>query len=172
MVVVVGILDGWRFCPRCASPLTPGATRLECSACGYVAWANPVPGAQALVERDGRVLLGRRRHDPAAGRWDVPGGFVNEHEHPLAALDRELLEETGLAIEPTEFLGIWMQPYDGRNVLSLTWLARPTGGEERAGDDLVELRWFAPGELPAPEELAFETYVEILSLWRARHEHA
>jgi ADP-ribose pyrophosphatase YjhB (NUDIX family) len=172
MVVAVGLLDGWRFCPRCASPLTPDATRLECPGCGYVAWANPVPGAQALVERDGCVLLGRRRNEPSAGRWDIPGGFVNEHEHPLDALHRELLEETGLAIEPTEFLGIWMQPYDGRSVLSLTWLARPTGGEERAGDDLVELGWFAPGELPAPEELAFETYVQILSLWRGRHEHA
>ena len=46
------------------------------------------------------------------------------------------------------------------------------GGEERAGDDLVELRWFGPDELPGADELAFETYVEILSLWRARHEHA
>ena len=111
-------------------------------------WANPVPGAQALVERDGRVLLGRRRDDPAAGLWDIPGGFVEEQEHPLEALRRELREETGLEIEPTEFLGMWMQPYNDRNVLSLTWLARPTGGEERAGDDLTELRWFAPDELP------------------------
>ena len=63
-----------------------------------------------------------------------------------------------------------MQPYDDRNVMSLTWLATPAGGEERAGDDLVELRWFAPGELPDPDELAFESYVPILSLWRARHE--
>ena len=63
-----------------------------------------------------------------------------------------------------------MQPYDDRNVLSLTWLARPVGGEERAGDDLTELRWFGPDELPGADELAFETYVEILSLWRARQQ--
>ncbi len=137
-----------------------------------MAWANPVPGAQALIERDGRVLLGRRRFDPAAGLWDLPGGFLGESEHPLDALHRELREETGLTVEPTEFLGIWMQPYDGRTVLSLTWLARPTSGDEEAGDDLVELRWFPADELPRPDELAFETYVEILSLWRARHEHA
>jgi 8-oxo-dGTP diphosphatase len=125
-----------------------------------------------VIERDGRILLGRRADDPGKGLWDLPGGFVDEHEHPLAALERELLEETGLVVEPLEFLGIWMQPYEHRIVLCLTWLARPVGGVEAAGDDLIELRWFGPDELPAPDELAFETYVEILSLWRARHEQA
>jgi ADP-ribose pyrophosphatase YjhB (NUDIX family) len=168
----MGLLDGWRFCPRCAAPLTRGQHSVECAACGSTFWSNPVPGAQALVERDGRVLLGRRAHDPSAGLWDLPGGFVDEHEHPDEALRRELREETGLEIEPTEFFGIWMQPYWERIVLCLTWLARPTGGVERAGDDLVELRWFAPSELPPRDELAFETYVDILSLWRRRHEHA
>jgi 8-oxo-dGTP diphosphatase len=168
----MGLLDGWRFCPRCGGPLTRADRSVECEGCGSLFWANPVPGAQALVERDGRVLLGRRRHEPSAGLWDIPGGFVDEHEHPDDALRRELREETGLEIEPTEFLGVWMQPYWDRTVLCLTWLARPAGGVERAGDDLVELRWFTPSEVPAPEELAFETFVEILSLSRRRQEHA
>ena len=168
----VGILHGWRFCPRCAALLTAAADHLFCPECGQQYWSNPVPGAQALIERDGRVLLGRRGRDPSAGRWDIPGGFVDEHEHPEKALRRELREETGLEIELGDFLGIWMQPYDGRTVLCLTWLASPAGGRERPGDDLVELRWFAEDELPAPGELAFETFVEILSVWRRRHEHA
>jgi len=131
-----------------------------------------VPGSQAVLERDGRVLLGRRAFDPGKGLWDLPGGFLEEHEHPLDALHRELAEETGLEVEPVEFMGVWMQPYAGRNVLCLTWLARPSGGVERAGDDLTELRWFGPDELPGPDELAFETFVEILALWRGRQEHA
>jgi ADP-ribose pyrophosphatase YjhB (NUDIX family) len=168
----VGRLDGWRFCPRCGSEGERRGPSFACPVCGHVEWSNPSPGSQAVIERDGRVLLGRRAHDPGKGLWDLPGGFVDEHEHPLAALERELLEETGLAVEPTEFLGIWMQPYEHRVVLCLTWLARPVSGVEAAGDDLVELRWFGFDELPAPDELAFETYVEILSLWRRRHEHA
>ena len=124
------------------------------------------------MERGGRVLLGRRRSDPSAGLWDLPGGFVDEDEHPEQALHRELQEETGLEVDLVEFLGVWMQPYDGRNVLCLTWLAAVAGGIERPGDDLVELRWFAPRELPRPAELAFETFVDILSLWRRRYEHA
>ena len=168
----MGILHGWRFCPRCAAPLTPATGHLRCTSCGSEYWANPVPGAQVLLERDGRVLLGRRGSEPGAGCWDIPGGFVDEHEHPEQALRREIQEETGLELELDEFLGVWMQPYEGRTVLCLTWLGRPSGGSERPGDDLVELRWFAPGELPPPGELAFETFVEILSVWRRRHEHA
>jgi ADP-ribose pyrophosphatase YjhB (NUDIX family) len=168
----VGILHGWRFCPRCAALLRHEPDHLACPKCAHQYWANPVPGAQALIERDGRVLLGRRHYEPSAGLWDIPGGFLDEHEHPEEALRREVREETGLDIEIGEFLGVWMQEYVHRNVLCLTWLARPAGGEERAGDDLVELRWFAPDELPEPHELAFETFVEILSLWRRRHEHA
>lgn len=168
----MGILDGWRFCPLCAGPLRHGTGKVVCESCGGTVYANPIPGSQALVERDGTVLLGRRAVDPGVGRWDIPGGFIEEREHPLQALHREIREETGLEIEPTEFLGSWMQRYDSRTVLCLTWLAVPVGGRTQAGDDLSELRWFGPEELPAPDELAFDSFVEILSLWRARHEHA
>jgi len=168
----MGILDGWRFCPRCAEPVAAFPGRAECPSCGFVAWASSVPGAQALLEEEGRVMLGRRALDPSAGLWDIPGGFLEETEHPVDALKREFLEETGLQVEPVEFLGSWMQGYEGRTVLCLTWIVRRVAGEPRAGDDLTELRWFGQDELPDPGELAFETFVEILALWRARREHA
>jgi 8-oxo-dGTP diphosphatase len=171
MVTAVALLDGWRFCPLCSARLTNADGSTSCPACGFQAWGHSVPGVQALVERDGRVLLGRRACDPGEGLWDVPGGFLEEAEEPLDGLRRELLEETGLQIDPTEFLGIWLQPYAGRTVLCLTWLARVAGGTERAGDDLVELAWFGPDELPGPVELAFDHFVDVLSVWRARHEH-
>lgn len=167
-----GALSGWRFCPRCGGELTPEADHLRCASCGERYWANPVPGVQAVLERDGRVLLGRRRDEPGAGRWDLPGGFLNEGEDAIGGLRRELREETGLEIEPVEFLGTWNEPYWTRDVLCLTWLARPTSGDERPGDDLVELRWFSPDERPRGDDLAFPTFDEILSLWAARHEHA
>jgi ADP-ribose pyrophosphatase YjhB (NUDIX family) len=165
----VGRLDGWKFCPRCAASLLHDDGSVRCTACGYVEWGSSVPGAQALIERDGQVLLGRRAFEPGLGRWDIPGGFLEEGEHPVAALRREIREETGLEIEPLKFFGVWMQPYWHRNVLCLTWVACPTGGSERPGDDLVELRWFARDELPAPDELAFDSFVEILSRWRSEH---
>jgi ADP-ribose pyrophosphatase YjhB (NUDIX family) len=168
----VGVLDDWRFCPRCGGPLRREPDHLRCAACGERYWGNSVPGAQAVIVRDGRVLLGRRRDDPGAGRWDLPGGFLEEGEDAVAALRREVLEETGLEIEPVEFLGTWNEPYWERQVLCLTWIATVTGGAERPGDDLVELRWFGPGDRPREDELAFPTFEEILSLWAAREQHA
>ena len=116
------------------------------------------------------MLLGRRRDDPGAGRWDIPGGFLHEGEDALAGLRREVREETGLEIEPIDFLGTWNEAYWERDVLCLTWLGRAVGGEERPGDDLVELRWFGRADRPRGEQLAFPSFDEILSIWGARRQ--
>jgi ADP-ribose pyrophosphatase YjhB (NUDIX family) len=160
--------DGWRYCPRCGGDLVASLDHLTCAACGERYWPSSVPGAQAVIEQDGHVLLGRRRNDPGAGRWDLPGGFLEEGEDALAALHREIREETGLEVEVVEFLGTWNEAYWKRTVLCLTWRARVVAGEEVAGDDLVELRWFRPRERPQGDALAFPTFEAILTLWESR----
>ena len=166
----MALLDGWRFCPRCAAPLARGARPLRCGECGSEYWANSVPGVEAVVERDGRILLARRANAPGAGLWDLPGGFVEEGEEPLAALDREVREETGLSLEDVALLGIWVEPdYDGRSVFSVTYRARAGAGDAVAADDVAELRWFAPDELPPESEFAFVHTPEALRLWGDEH---
>ena len=159
----MGFLDGWVHCPRCASDLAGDAERLECGACGLVVYANPAPASCALVEDDdGRILLTRRAFEPYRGMWDVPGGFILEQEHPLAALRRELLEETGLEVEPTEWYGAFLVPYDGRTVVNLVWRARVLGGTPQPADDVTELGWFSREELPPLAEICM---AETLTRW-------
>jgi ADP-ribose pyrophosphatase YjhB (NUDIX family) len=172
----MGVLHGWTFCPRCRSELAGDEKRVECPECGFVAYGNPVPTATAVcVDERGRVLLGKRALEPDKGLWDLPGGFVDEGEHPVEALHRELEEETSLEIAPGDFLGVWMDRYGydstAASTLNLYWEARVVGGEERPADDVSELRWFAPAELPW-SELAFTVNEKVLSAWLARHEHA
>jgi ADP-ribose pyrophosphatase YjhB (NUDIX family) len=167
----VSVLATWRFCPRCAAELERLPDHLHCPLCDERYWANSVPGAQAVIVRDGHVLLGRRANDPGKGRWDLPGGFLHEGEDPVDALRREVREETGLELDILEFLGTWNEPYWDRMVLCLTWIARPAGGDEKAGDDLAELQWFPTDQRPRHDELAFPTFEEILSVALGRHEH-
>jgi 8-oxo-dGTP diphosphatase len=123
---------------------------------------------QGILERDGRVLLGRRAHDPRKGYWDIPGGLLNETEPPEEGLRREFLEETGILVEPVELMRIDIEPYAYRHVFSVTYLVRGDG-EPVAADDVEELRWFARGELP---EMAFPGQNLVLRAWAARHEDA
>ena len=170
----MGELAEWRYCPRCRSELGGDELRRECPQCGFVAYASSKATAGALVEDgEGRVLLVRRAKEPFKGYWDVPGGFLEEGEHPLDGLRRELREETGLDVEPVEFLGVWMDRYGGDSTaeatLNLYWTAHVTGGEPEAADDVDDLRWFDRDRLPPRERLAFENVPLVLRAWQ---EHA
>ena len=60
----------------------------------------PTPIAIAVVEHDGRFLVGQRPDGvPLAGLWEFPGGKIEPGETPAQAAVRECLEETGLVVE-------------------------------------------------------------------------
>lgn len=166
----MGILAGWRFCPRCGETLDHGDGRVTCPACGLVQYANSAPAVAALVvDGEGRVLLARRARDPYAGLWDTVGGFLDEAEDPVAGLHREVLEETGLEVEVGRFVGGFTDRYGDREdaspVLNLVWEAAIVSGEPTPADDVSELRWFAPDGLPADEEIAFTRFGPFLRAW-------
>jgi ADP-ribose pyrophosphatase YjhB (NUDIX family) len=165
------LFAGWTSCPRCRVELQREQRSVRCPACGLAVYANPAPTASAIVLDDqGRLLLARRAAEPGAGLWDLPGGFIEEGEEPLAALGRELGEETSLEIEPLEYLGGYPDRYgdDGIYTLNLYWTARIAGGELELDDEIAEVAWFAPDELPDDSEFAFRNMVEALADWRAR----
>jgi 8-oxo-dGTP diphosphatase len=166
-------LHGWYFCPRCRAELALERTQAHCSVCGSQYYAHSAPTVGALCEDEqGRLMLVRRAVEPQKGKWDTPGGFLEEGERPLDGLRRELLEETGLEVEPGEFVGAVTDLYgDGpgaQSILSLNWTARVLRGTPAPADDISEIRWFAADDLPEPEEIGFPSVVEILALWRAR----
>jgi 8-oxo-dGTP diphosphatase len=93
-----------------------------------------------------RVLLIRRKHDPFAGRWAVPGGFLEIDEPVEAGARRELREETGLEIAgPLAFFGVYGDP--GRDprgrTISLAHVATVAGPPPRptGADDAEEAAW-------------------------------
>jgi 8-oxo-dGTP diphosphatase len=112
-----------------------------------------------LVTREAkpRVLLIERKGEPFAGKWALPGGFVEEGERLAAAAVRELEEETGLTV--TELEPLYTAGDPGRDprgwTVSVVFLARVDARKAKAvaGDDAAKVGWFPLGKLP---ELAFD----------------
>jgi 8-oxo-dGTP diphosphatase len=115
-----------------------------------------------------RVLLIRRKHEPFAGKWALPGGFVDMEEPLDVAARRELKEETGVEADRLEQLQTFGDP--GRDprgrVISVAFLA--VVNEKRltpqAADDAADVGWFP---LVRPPTLAFD-HAAILAQARKR----
>jgi 8-oxo-dGTP diphosphatase len=150
--------------------LTHGDGGVQCSACGFEHFANPAPAVSALVlDEDGRLLLARRAVEPDAGLWDTLGGFLEEGEDAITALRRELREEAGVEIEAGAFVGTFPDRYgdseDAPPNLNIVFEVSIVTGTPTPHDDVSELRWFAPGEFPSEDELAFRWLAVCLRDW-------
>ncbi|MCP3975912.1 MAG: NUDIX hydrolase [bacterium] len=151
----------FKFCPQCGHQLgvrhIGGQERPACEECGYVHFRNPGVGAAAVAyDSAGRILLVRRGpHATKAGLWSIPAGFVDYGEDVRDGAARELLEETGLTAEIGTPVWVATNFHDPAKVTVGIWFeASVTGGQLVAGDDAVEVGWFALSELPA---MAFGT---------------
>lgn len=108
----------FRFCPFCGSPnfRWEGVKSHRCADCGHVLYTNPATAVIAVLENDkGETLFVRRRYEPAKGKLDLPGGFVDCGERAEEALVREVAEEVNLHVTDIRFLMTLPNsyPYDG-----------------------------------------------------------
>jgi len=110
--------------------------------------------------RDGeRILVVRRNHEPAAGRWSLPGGRIEAGESPAGAAAREVREETGLIVEVGLLLGrLRIGDYDIQDFAAVV-----VGGRLRAGDDAGDVRWVSLAELESMPTTA--GLVDTLRSW-------
>ena len=102
--------------------------------------------------RDVRLLLVLRGQEPSKGRWSVPGGRVEPGEDDLTATAREVLEETGLAVEVGRLVGTVERDAPAGGVYVIRdYLCRVAPDADpaavRAGDDADDARWFTPREI-------------------------
>jgi len=104
--------------------------------------------AAALVWRDGRLLIGRRPSEGLlGGLWEFPGGKVEEGETLAAAAAREVLEETGLAIEVRDLFRSVEHAYTHFSITLHAFHARVRSGRLRARG-VRGLRFVRVADLP------------------------
>jgi ADP-ribose pyrophosphatase YjhB (NUDIX family) len=114
---------------------------------------QPIVGVGAVIMHDGKVVLVKRRFEPLAGQWSLPGGRLELGETLEAGLTREMLEETGLEIEVGPVVDVFdrilLDPE--RKVryhyVLIDYLCRPTGGALNHGSDVAAAELVDPSEL-------------------------
>lgn len=111
----------------------------------------------------GSCFLLSAKKEPFKGKWALPGGFVDDGENLPDAAARELMEETGLAVNGLHQLGAFGKP--GRDprghTVSVVYTAFTDDTAEAVGaDDAEEAKWFSVKNLP---EMAFD-HAEIVNL--------
>lgn len=157
----------FKYCPKCSClDLIMVGKDYKCESCKFIFWQNSKPTVTATIIRRGKVLLGKRSVNPYKGYWDLPGGFLENGEHPEVGLRREMKEELGVEIEIKKLTGVFMDKFldqgDWCNVLCLHYLCNIKKGEPNPLEEVSELGWFSLNNLP--KKISSKSNKKILSL--------
>ena len=116
---------------------------------------RPIVGVGAVIVEAGKVVLVRRRFEPLAGRWSLPGGTLELGETLEAGVAREMREETGLDVEVGPVIEVFDRiMLDGErrvqyHFVLVDYLCWPVGGELHAGSDVDNAILVDPASLDA-----------------------
>jgi 8-oxo-dGTP diphosphatase len=114
---------------------------------------RPFLGVGALVFSEDRLLLVERGQEPLKGYWSLPGGILETGETLAHGIRREVLEETGIDVEPLSIFEVFeriMPDADGKteyHYVLIDYLCRPVGGSLQAASDVSRAIWVSQPEL-------------------------
>ena len=143
------------FCLRCGNKLTlkkdrENKSRPQCDSCGWIFYKNPIPAVACVVVNEvNQLLLVKRKYEPQAGSWALPGGYVEIWQNPEETAIAELKEETGMEGEVETFLGYYSDfSVIYEKVLALGFKLKIIGGTLMANDDAIDAAFFDITNLP------------------------
>jgi mutator protein MutT len=117
-------------------------------------------GLGVILERDGKILLGKRHPDPdkadsafrSAGEWSLPGGKLEWGESIEDGAVREVKEETGITIKNPEVISVHNCKNEHAHFMTVGLIAHEWEGEAQVmePDEMTEWQWFDLNNLPSP----------------------
>jgi ADP-ribose pyrophosphatase YjhB (NUDIX family) len=113
-------------------------------------YATPKMDVRAAVFRDDRILMVQERSD---GLWTLPGGFADVGDSPSVAIEREVLEESGFAVQVTKLAALFdrnrhAHPPFGYHIWKAFFLCELQGGEARPSIETSDVGFFPESDLP------------------------
>lgn len=103
----------------------------------------------ALIEKEGRYLVGQRKKNDRHGlKWEFPGGKVEHGESPRRALERELREELSIQAQIGDEAIRYEYSYGGKPPLMLIFKRVRIWNGEPQSNAFEEIRWVTPQEMP------------------------
>ncbi|ROS01876.1 ADP-ribose pyrophosphatase YjhB (NUDIX family) [Sinobacterium caligoides] len=156
-----------KYCCQCATELIQGkpepdrVERKLCPECGYIAYENPTILVSAMMHYGDRLLWLRRDCEPRRGYWGVPAGFMECNETLPQAAARELFEETGVVIDPSQLSLYAIGSISYTNEIYVAFRGEMSSADFKAGDEAQEVALFSAEEMPW-QDLAFgavENYI-------------
>lgn len=98
-------------------------------------WGQSVAG---IVIKENKVLLARHTYGAGKGKLIIPSGYVKWNESPQDAVKREVLEETGITVEPMDIVGIRFNLKDWYVIFTAKYVS---GEATSDGDENSEVLW-------------------------------
>ncbi len=127
----------------------------------------PKVGVGVMIERAGKILLGRRRNSHGDGSWSWCGGHLEYGESFEQCAIREVAEESGLIVRRLRFLCLHnILAYD-KHYVDIQFIAEEVApGEPQLLEPhkIAEWGWFALDALPQP---LFKPVELALAAWKA-----
>ena len=130
-----------RYCPSCAGALRYGRGGWlgHCEGCGLDHYPRTDPAVIVAITDGERLLLGRQASWPAR-RYSTLAGFVEPGETLEQAIAREVMEESGVRVRRSRYLG--SQPWPFPSSLMLGFVAEAEPDAPQADQELEDVRWF------------------------------
>lgn len=161
------MLDKFKYCPDCGHDnielsRIDGQNREKCQKCGKVFYKNPIPSVVGIsINDDKEILLVKRGVEPDIGSWCLPGGFIELGETSEQAVKRELLEETGLDVNPGEIITVdtTLGGFYGDVIVIAYKITVREGQDFMPGDDALEVQYYPKEKLP---RLTFRSHELII----------
>lgn len=163
-------MKAYQYCGYCGHKREGAiSTEMKCDNCGNITYRNALTVPVVIIPLDQSVVLVKRGIRPGYGKWALPGGFQVAGETWQEAGAREVLEETGLVVDPASFKLLSMTTVTNGNNLLFCESAPLAMTQTEFVEHLLN---FQPdhetldiGVFNTPFELAFPTHTEALELY-------